>query len=350
MSDLPALYTHYHHLLFSIDRVPLAMASILAVSLFGVATGPVMGNANSFICIMADKLLGGLGGRLDRMQRNSGDLIMRGFFLTMIGLAVFFMAGRFAQHVSMALPLKGLTDIALLTLAMTAGSVWFALLRLYYTLKTRKVTPKTYYTIAKSIRTDLSGNDNYTVTRMGMGFAARAFDKGVVAPVFWYLIGGLPLVYIYAGLYGLAWRFGRDGHTHGFGRVALELERLMGFIPGLLAGFLMALAGLLTPTGGMTRAFVGLMRKKGRAPYFEGGLPLTAMAYSLNVALGGPTVDLDGRNNPRAWVGPEKSTAMLDSGHLRRALYISIMAHLLFLAVLGGSLFAGSGQLARFFG
>ena len=329
-------------MLFSPDRVPLAMAAVLAVTVIGVVSGPVMGNANPFLWAVTDKLLGGLGQRLDRRQRNANDLILRGFFLTMLGLAVFFLAGRFAQQFALRFPLQGLSDIFFLSLTMTAGSVWYVLLRLHKGLKSRKAKPGTYYALARSIRTDLSGNDDFTATRMGLALTARAFDKGVVCPAFWYLIGGLPLAFVYAGLSALAWRFGRDGHTLGFGRVALGLERLMGFIPGILAGFLMALAGLLTPTGGMTRAFVGLFRKKGRAPYFEGGMPVTAMASSLNVALGGPTVDLDGRTIARAWVGPSRATAKLDSSHLRRALYISVMAHLLFLAVLGGSLFVST--------
>ena len=112
----------------------------------------------------------------------------------------------------------------------------------------------------------------------------------------------------------------------------------MGFAPHILSGALMALAGLFTPTGGMMRAFTGLLKSKGRAAYVEGGLPLTAMAHSLNISLGGPVHDLDGSALKRAWIGPEGATAQLDAGHLRRALYICLMAYLLLIASLCGAM------------
>ena len=37
------------------------------------------------------------------------------------------------------------------------------------------------------------------------------------------------------------------------------MERILGFAPHYLAGLVMALAGLFTPTGGMTRALIGQM-------------------------------------------------------------------------------------------
>jgi adenosylcobinamide-phosphate synthase len=239
-------------------------------------------------------------------------------------------------------PLYGVTEIALLSLALAGGAVWRSLVRLYRALGLKKAGQGAYYNIVRSTRIDLANADDYTITRVGMGLAARSFDKGVVAPVFWFLIGGAALALIYAGLAAMAWRFGKEGFTRGFGLAALALERVMGFIPGLIAGFLIALAGLFTPTGGMTRAFKGLFVAKGRAPYAEGGAALTAMAWSLNVSLGGPAQDMNGSALTRAWVGPDGATARLEPGHLRRALYIVLMAWLLLMAGLAGAMIAES--------
>lgn len=336
-------YTELQVLLFSPDRVPPAMAAVLLTAVAGMVTGPLSGNANPLFWALVDKTLGTAGGRLDRVQRKPGDLMFRGLILTIIAVVLFSMIGGGLEVFSLRFALGGFTEIILLSLALTSGAVWFALLQLFFAMKDKKISKNAYYTIARTARTDLSGSDSYTITRTGMAMAARSFDKGVVAPVLWYLIAGLPGAYIYTGLAALAWRFGRDGFTKGFGRVPLALEQLMGFVPGGLAGVLMAGAGLLTPTGGMVRAFAGLMRHEGKAPYAEGGVPVTAMANSLNVALGGPSVDIEGSALKRSWVGPDGATAQLDAGHLRRALYISLMAHLLFLAGLGASLlFAGT--------
>jgi len=331
-------FSDLHALIFDPARVPLAMAALLMVGCVGMVTGPLLGNANSFVTLLVDRVFGKVGTRLDRAHRTARSLMMRGMLMILVGLVVFYVLGQGAVLLIQFAPLHGWTEIFILALCMSAGTVWFSLLQLFFAMKQKKTSKNAYYTIAHTTRTDLSSADDYTITRVGMALAARSFDKSVIGPVVWYLIGGIGFAVIYAGVYALAWRFGRDGFSKGFGRGALALEQIMGFVPNIVAGVIMAAAGLLTPTGGMTRAMMGLMKPDRRAPYAEGGLPVTAMAESLHVALNGPAVDLDGRTMKRAWVGPEGATARLDAGHLRRALYISLMAHLLFLVSLGATL------------
>lgn len=325
------------------DRIPVAMLAIMLVTVVGMVTGPMHGNANPFLWKVVNGLFGGVGGRLDRTQRRASDLMFRGFVLLVLGLVFFYLMGEAGGKLAREYPFKGLTEIVLLSLSMTGGTVWFVLLRFYFAQRDNKISPGAFSSIARSTRTNLVGVDGFGLTRTGMAFAARAFDKGLVAPVFWYLLLGLPGAYIYACLAGFAWRFGKDGFTKGFGTVPLGLERLLGFIPGMFAGVLMALGGLFTPTGGMTRALKVLGRKgKGVAAYDQGGWPVTAMAFSLNVSLGGPVTDLDGSGLKRDWVGPDHATAQLENGHLRRAIYLTLMAHMLFLASLLGALFWGN--------
>lgn len=321
------------------DRIPVAMMAWLLVGIAGLITGPMHGNANPFLWLILDKTFGKIGARLDRKERKRADLIVRGFFLTLAGALVVLGMGVFAADLAAARSFYGVTEVFFLALALTGGSVWFSLLQLYFAMRDKKVSKGAYYAIARSTRADLSGSDDYGITRAGMGLAARSFDKGLVAPVFWYLIGGLPGAYLYAALAAISWRFSRDGFTAGFGVFALRLEKLAGFAPNILSGVLMALAGLFTPTGGMTRALIGQLFGKEKAKYEEGGLPVTAMAFSLGVTLGGPAVDLDGISLKKAWVGPKGASARLEEGHLRRALYIGAMAHLLFMASLAGGLF-----------
>ncbi len=333
------------HEVYDPARVYTAMAALMLCVAVGMITGPMHGNANPFLWKLANGLFGGLGRKLDRPQRKATDLMFRGFILLVPALLIFFLLAEGAVRLSAGYPYKGFTEVVLLSLSMTAGTVWFALLRLFFARRDNKVSRNAFSSIAVSTRVDLSQTDLFGVTRTGMALAARAFDKGIVGPVFWYLLAGLPGAYIYACLAALSWRFGRDGFTKGFGSVPLALEKLLGFVPGAFAGALMALSGLFTPTGGMTRALRALGPGQGHARYEQGGWPVTAMAYALNVSLGGPVTDIDGSSLRRDWVGPENATAQLENGHLRRALYMSLIAHMLFLASLMGALFWG-GKLA----
>lgn len=325
--------------MFDPSRLYTAMAALFVVCLVGMVTGPMHGNTHPFIWTLVRALFGTLGQRLNRAQRAVADRAFRGFMLLIFCSIILFLLGGFLSRLAQTYPLKGVAEVIFLSLALTGGTVWFSLLKLYFAQKEQKVSKGAFYAIAQSTRTDLSNLDHYGITRMGMGLAARTFDKGAVAPVIWYLLMGLPGAYVYAGLAALSWLFGKDGNDRAFGSVVQALEKLMGFVPSMFAGALMAMAGLFTPTGGMTRAVAALGFGHGRAPYEQGGWPLTALAFSLNVSLGGPSIDLEGQSVRRVWVGPETATAQLENGHLRRALYMSLICYMLLLAALLGALF-----------
>lgn len=331
-----------HAQIFEPERLIIAMAALIIVTLGGMVRGALGGNATPFFWHIIDLLFGKIGARMDKPARKRGDLIFRGFILSSVVLAISYLIGRFVDVLGFYYPDYSIIETVGLCLVLTSGAVFAAMGQLYKALNAKKVTQGAYYTIARSTRTDLSKVDDFGITRVGMGLALKSFDKGVVAPIIWFLLFGLAGAYLYAGIAAMAWRFGRDGHSNGFGAAALALEKLLGFIPNLFSGILVALAGLLTPTAGMSRAFLGLFRTSGQASYGEGGLPMTAAAYSLNVSLGGPTKDLDGQGIKRGWIGPKGATAQLQAKHLHRVVYISFMAHLLFLVSLSGAMiFAG---------
>lgn len=319
------------------DRIPLAISAIVLAAILGVITGPLAGNANPLLWLFYDKTLGGFGDRLDRLHRAPADLALRGFAITSIGLAVGLLIGKFYVALVWEKPVSGLTEIVLLSTLITSGSIWYALLRLYFALEKKQALQGAYLAISRSTRINLSATDDFGITRVGMGFAARAFDKGLVSPVLWYLIGGLPLAVIYSALAALSWRFGKDGFSKGFGAVPLALEKLMGYVPSLLAATLMTLATIVTPTAAIHKGVAAWFGHKNRAPYEQGGYPLSALAWSLNVSLGGASQDLGGSALHGVWVGPEGATAKNDHKHLRRAIYINFAATILLMASLCGA-------------
>lgn len=330
---------NFHSMIFDPNRLPISMAAILLVLFGGMIRGAVGGYAIPFFWHIIEILFGKFGNRMNKVGRPSGDLIFRGFIVCVLALLFTFAIGSGLAFLAVKYPYWSIIEMLALSLTLTAGRVFAAQGRLYRALNEKKVTPGAFFTVARTSKTDLSRSDDYTITRVGMGMGIKAFDKGIVAPILWYLVFGIVGAYIYACLAALQWIFGREGHSNGFGKTMNALEELMGFGPNILSGIFISLAGILTPTAGMARAFLGLMRVKGKASYGEGGLPMTAAAYALNVSLGGPTLSLDGFTIKRGWVGPKNATAQLNAKHLHRVVYISFMAHLLFLASLGGALF-----------
>ncbi len=347
INDVKELFVTLHAYIFDADRLPVAIAALVLTMVLGVLLGPFGGSATPLFWQIIEKMFGRFGGKLDRERRQSSDLILRGFILTTTAMAVAFFAGRSFEWMTVAYPDFRIVEILSLLPLLAAGSVWRSLGRLYKALENHTVEGA-YYAIAVTTRVNLAANDDFTITRVGMALAVKSFDKAMTGPLLWYLIAGLPGAYMYSALAAMAWRFGRDGASKGFGYMPLVLERLMGFVPNILAGFLITLAGVFTPTARMSRAISGWFASpEMKAPYAEGGWPVTALAWALDASLGGPTQDLDGNPVRRVWVGPESATAQLEARHLYRALYAAVMAHILLLAALLGALVVSGHDLMR---
>ncbi len=352
MEQISAFIASLHEQLLDPARLPAAACAIVFVAFMGVVGMAFGGNANPYFWRAIEILFGKLGSKLGDADRDEGDLASRGLIMAFTALIVSFLIGRAFQILSTEYPAYLLVDIVALSLVLSVGTVWQALIRLHKALQSKELVKGAFYTIAKTTRSNLTAADEFTITRVGIGMGAKVLDKGVVAPVIWYLIGGLPAAFLYAGLAALAWRFGKEGFGRGFGAPMLALEKLMGFVPNVLSGLLIALSGLITPTAGMTRAVFSLVPfRKGAAPYEQGGAAVTAMAFALKVSLGGPTQDLEGSAIKRAWTGPQDATAQIGAKHLHRGLYILVIAHILFLlGLMAATVLGARGGIPSFFG
>lgn len=316
---------------FEIDRLSNAFAAIIIVVVLGSVSGALRNYCLPLIWVGFDAVFGNIGKRLDRQNRAPRDLTLRGIIITTCAVITAMGIGSYLSDLTR---FNLIAEIAALALCLSGGSVLHAQYRLYKALDKKQTLQGSYLTIARSSRNDLNSSDDFGITRIGMGLTAHCFSKAMVAPVFWYFVAGLTGAYLYAMIAMMAWRFGKEGTTKGFGRMALFLDHLFGYLPDIIAGFLISVAGLFTPTGAMSRALFGQIFGKERAPYAQGGKAMTALAYALKVNLGGPSVDMDGIKIARQWIGPEGGTAQLTAGHLRRAMYIGFVAHILFLAMI----------------
>ena len=343
MISFPDSFAQLHSMIFDIDRIPPAVVAILITLVIGMITGPVRGNANPFLWGLVDMIFGRIGDKLDKLDRSRSDLTFRGFVIFAMAVLLAGIMAEGAKLVTIEYNYMGLAESVFVALALSTGAVWFALLRYYFALSTKGQMKKGgYYAMARTSRIDLNTTDEYGMTRLGMALSVRCFDKALVTPIIWYLIGGLSALYVYAVIAGLAWRFGKDGYGKGFGAVPLAIEKLLGVVPSLLAAFFVTAASVFTPTSGIVKSIRSWFGAKSAAPYSEGGYPVTALAWGLNVSLGGPAKDLNGSALKKKWVGPQGATAKIEPYHMKRALYTTAMAQLLFVVALLAAYLWGS--------
>ncbi|MDH5723664.1 MAG: cobalamin biosynthesis protein [Alphaproteobacteria bacterium] len=325
-------FSQLHTYVFDADRIPVLIAAILITGVVGMITGPLRGNAYPFFWQIIDALFGSIGDKMDRPHRKKSDLVFRGFLLTAFVLFLCLLMGKSLEHLFF---LKSdLYEIITVSLFLSSGTIWFSLLQLYFALDKQGRSSGAFLNIARTTRTNLNSVDDFGITRSAMGLSAISLDKALVAPSLWYLIGGLPLLIIYSALSALAWRLGKKGLGSSFSAVPLALEKLMGVVPSYFTGFLLVASSSLTPTAKLLDGLKILWDKKNDTPYEQGGNPLKAMSWSLKVTLGGPVQTLKGEKLPCEWVGPEGATAQLSHKNLGRAIWINVIAHIVFILIL----------------
>ena len=323
-----------YNYIISPDRLPLAVLALLIANIGGFLAGPVLNTLNPVFWSFLEGLFGHAASRLNRSERKRQDLVLRGFLLTCFAAFLSFGIGAGLTALAMSYPLSGVTDVVFLVIVLASGSFWKNMMQLHAGLKKENATAKqgAFYVLSKSTRYNLSTADDYTLTRAGIMFSIRHFTKNMVAPVFWYLVGGLPLAYLYSGIAFMSWLIGQRGEKESFGFMANRVERIFGFIPAYLAAFILVLASFFTPTAASGRALRGFFaRKNGHScPYYQGGRPVSVIVWALNLSLGGSMIDYDGYRIKYDWTGPPGSTARLESHHLKRTNYILGVALLIF--------------------
>ncbi len=145
---------------------------------------------------------------------------------------------------------------------------------------------------------DTQSLDENGVLRAAIETVAENLSDGVIAPVFYLAIGGLPLAIAYKAINTLDSMVGYKNEKYlSFGWAAARLDDIANFVPARLTGLLVVLASfcyfLLQRPGNafsLARNSFRIMRRDGRnhtSP--NSGIPEAAMAGALGVRLGGPS-------------------------------------------------------------
>ena len=174
------------------------------------------------------------------------------------------------------------------------------------------------------------------VARAAIESVAENFSDGVVAPMLYYVLFGLPGILAYKAVNTLDSMIGyRNERFRFFGWAAARLDDIVNLPASRLSGGLIVLAAYLLPgvTGIEAVAAMRHDDRKHRSP--NAGWPEAGMAGALGVALAGPRV-YGGCHVEDHWMGSGRQEARPDD--IRKALRLYVLAGILCLA-LGVSMF-----------
>lgn len=170
--------------------------------------------------------------------------------------------------------------------------------------------------------------DDAGVARAAIESLAENFSDGVVAPLFWAALFGLPGLLAYKAVNTADSMIGHRTPRHeAFGWAAARLDDLVNLVPARLAGLLIVAAALMLPGARAGKALHAMRRDapKHRSP--NAGWQEAAMAGALGLAIAGPR-RYGGRTVEDAWMGAGGRTEAT-AEDIRRALRLYLAACIL---------------------
>lgn len=142
--------------------------------------------------------------------------------------------------------------------------------------------------VAMIVGRDPDSLDEAGVARAAIESSAENYSDGVVAPAFWFLVGGLPGLVIYKLINTADSMIGHRTPRHeAFGWAAARLDDLMNLVPARLSALFVALAAPLvggSPIASLRTALADA--RLHRSP--NAGWPEAAAAGALGLGLAGP--------------------------------------------------------------
>ena len=272
----------------------------------------VMGNA-----------IGWLDRRLNRAGRSPTNLRLRGVGVAIgvpVGAAVL---GGVISFVARTLPHAWILEVFITATLIAQRSLFQHVHDVARALKDNGLEAGRY-AVSRIVGRDTQSLNDHAVARAAIESLAENFSDAVVAPVFWYVVAGLPGILAYKAVNTLDSMIGhRNDKYRSFGWASARLDDLLNLLPARLSGLMVTLAAPFTPSGRPVRALVTMLAdaRHHRSP--NSGWPEAAMAGALSLSLGGPR-RYPGLVIDEKWMGKGRISATITD--INRALILFIAA------------------------
>ena len=143
------------------------------------------------------------------------------------------------------------------------------------------------YAVSMIVGRDTQSLTETGVTKAAVETIAESTSDGIIAPMFYMALGGVPLMFLYKGINTMDSMLGYKNEKYlYFGRCAAKLDDVANFIPARIAGCLMVAASFLAGLDGKN-AWKMFRRDRRNHASPNSAHTESAMAGALNVQLAG---------------------------------------------------------------
>jgi adenosylcobinamide-phosphate synthase len=306
------------------DRLLLLFFGLVLDALFGDMTAVF--RVIPHPVVLAGRAIGAFDRKLNRPHRGSAALRFRGIVTVLVLVPAAAAIGW--AIAALCRPGFGGAVVEILTIAVLLAwrSLHDHVLRVAVALGRYGIAGGRN-AVAQIVGRNPASLDESGVARAAIESLAENFSDGVVAPIFWYLVLGLPGLFAYKMANTLDSMIGHKSEEYlAFGWAAARFDDLANLIPARLSGVLLAIAALFARGAAAGRATRIMLRDARRHRSPNAGWPEAAMAGALGLSLAGPRHYAEGWVSD-AWVGD--GTAQATPEDIVRALGLYRLAGLL---------------------
>jgi adenosylcobinamide-phosphate synthase len=169
--------------------------------------------------------------------------------------------------------------------------------------------------LARIVGRDTAELDSGEISRAVIETAAESASDGVVAPLFYMAIGGVPLSMAYKAINTLDSMIGHaDENYFYFGKVAARLDDIANYLPARITALALVGASQFFEQSDSTAGWQTWLRDGAKHKSPNAGQPESAIAGALHVALGGENT-YAGERIPAARIGEEFAPPNLEKAN-----------------------------------
>ena len=287
--------------------------------------------------VMIGNAIGFFDRRLNRLERSNRSRLIRGAIATVILVILAAAIGTAIHWAAVTVPFGWFFELLVMTTLIAQRSLYDHVSRVHMALDESGLAAGRE-AVSHIVGRDPNALDDHGVCRAAIESLAENFSDGVVAPVFWALIFGLPGLLAYKTINTLDSMIGHKTPRYlYFGRFAARLDDAANWMPARISGLILVLASFIAPGARPGAALRTMFRDAGKHKSPNAGWPEAATAGALDLALAGP------RRYPEMvvndpWIGDGRARAT--TADIKAALRLYVLGCLIDAALVAGALVA----------
>ena len=281
-------------------------------------------------------LIGNLISFLEKIFRRDSDgyikKICKGGILVSLVLAISYGAGvliLILATLTKSLTVKIFVEAIVLSFMISPRSLAEAGRELYYLLTVGNLA-QARYKVGWIVGRDTNYLNEAEIVRATVETVSENTVDGIISPLFYFAVGGLPLAIAYRAVNTMDSMLGYKNEKYFyFGRVAARLDDVANFIPARITAILFIAAAFILRLD-YKNAFDMMKRDAHKHPSPNGGYAEATVAGALNIQLGGIN-SYFGVPHFRAYMGDPNE--ILEPAHILGAIRLMYTATVIFLCL-----------------